>query len=198
MLAEEPDRPAAIAFAHAAELYGAYRWLERRLYELTGAWAGEVAPPEVQIHLDEVSGQHAWHSELWAARLPVIDGIDPETLTRPSGPGAGPLLNALCELDGPVERLAGLYRVVLPRLLATYARHLRRAAPVADAPGVRALQLVRRDEIMSWEAGEAILQGLLMGPDEAAAAATAQQRLESVVVGSGVGSGIVPWPAGAR
>lgn len=195
---EEPDCPAALAFGHAAELYGAYRWLERRLYQLTGTWAGEVAPPEVQIHLDEVSGQHAWHSELWSARLPVLDGIDPETLTRPSGPGAAPLIEALSELDGPVERLAGLYRVVLPRLLATYARHLRRAAPVADAPGVRALRLVRWDEIMSWEAGEALLQGMLRGPDEAAAAAATQQRLESVVVASGVGSGIVPWPPSER
>ncbi len=195
---EGPEPPVALAFGIAAELYGAYCWLERRLYELTGAWAGEAAPPEVQIHLDEVSWQHAWHSELWSARLPVLDGIDPEALTRPSGPAAAPLLDALAELDGPVERLAGLYRVVLPRLLATYARHLRRGAAVADAPGMRALRLVRWDEIMSWEAGEALLQGLLTGPEEAAAAAGAQQRLESSVVASGVSSGIVPWPSSVR
>jgi hypothetical protein len=168
--------------------------MEQRLFELSGAWAAEVTVPEVQIHLDQVSGQHAWHAELWMARLPVLDGTDPEALTRPAGPAVGPLFDALVDSSGTVERLAGLYRVVLPRLLVTYDRHLLRAAPVADAPTVRALRLVRRDEIESWQEGEALLQRLLVGPGDAAAAAAVQQRLESSVVASAVGEGLVPWP----
>jgi hypothetical protein len=168
--------------------------MERRLFELTGTWAAEVTVPEAQVHFDVVSGQHAWHAELWAARLPVLDGVDPEALTRPSGPAVGPLFDALGEPTGTVERLAGLYRVVLPRLLVTYQRNLLLAAPVADAPAVRVLRLVRRDEIEAWEAGEALLQSLLAGPEGAAAATAVQGRLESSLAASGVGSGLLAWP----
>jgi hypothetical protein len=189
-----PGPKVALTLTRSAELYGAYRWMERRLFELTGSWAAEAVEPEVRLHLDVVSGQHAWHAELWEARLPMLDGTDREALTRPGGPVAEPLFGALSEPATTVERLAGLYRVVVPRLLVTYHRHLQRAAPVADAPAVRALRLVRRDEVESWEAGEHLLQELLAGPEDAAVAAAVQARLETPVAGSGVGSGLLPWP----
>lgn len=186
--------PVPLTLAQAAERFGAYRWAEQRLFELTGAWAAEATSPEARIHLDVVSGQHAWHAELWAARLPVLDGTDREALTRPAGPVLGPLLDEVARTHGTVPRLAALYRVVVPRLLTTYGRHLRRTAPVADAPAVRALRLVRRDEIESWEAGEALLEHLVVGAGDAAAAAAVQARLEAGLVASWAGCGLLPWP----
>jgi hypothetical protein len=191
--ADVSDRGGALPVVPAATLVGAYRWAERRLFELTGAWAAEPAPPAVQVHLDEVSVQHAWHAELWADRLPVLDWFDPDAVTGPLGL-AGPLFDTLADLTGPVPRLAGLYRVVVPRLLAGYDRHLARAVPVTDGPVVRALRLVRRDEVDSWRAGEALLQGLVTSPVEAAAAAAAQRDLEAVAVAGGGHVGLFPWP----
>lgn len=193
----EPVRPAALTLFRTAELVGAYRWTERRLFELTGAWAVEADAPAVRLHLDRVSAEHAWHAELWAARLPVIDGVDPDALTRPLGPAVGPLMEALAATAGTVGRLAGLYRVVLPRLLVTYHRHLERAVAVADGPVVRALRLVRRDEAESWAQGESLLEGALATPSDADAAAEVQRRLEATVVAAGAGEGLVPWPEGA-
>jgi hypothetical protein len=186
--------PVPLTLAQAAERFGAYRWAEQRLFELTGAWAAEATSPEARIHLDVVSGQHAWHAELWAARLPVLDGTDREALTRPAGPVLGPLLDEVARTSGTVARLAALYRVVVPRLLTTYGRHLRRAAPATDAPAVRALRLVRRDEVESWEAGEALLEHLVVGAGDAAAAAAVQARLEAGLVASWAGWGLLPWP----
>jgi hypothetical protein len=192
----EPARPGALPLARAAELLGAYRWAERRLFELTGAWAAGTDVPSVQLHLDAVSAEHAWHAELFADRLPVLDGTDREALTRPAGPALGPVMEALAATEGTVGRLAGLYRVVVPRLLTTYGRHLELAAPVADGPAIRALRLVRRDEVESLLRGESLLEGLLVAPADAEAAAEAQRRLESAVVSAGVVGGLVPWPTG--
>jgi hypothetical protein len=189
--------PTSLTLDRAAERFGAYRWAEHRLFELTGAWAAEATSPAARIHLDVVSGQHSWHAELWAARLPVLDGTDPEALTRPAGPVMAGLFDELARARGTVDRLAGLYRVVVPRLLVTYGRHLRRAAPAADAPAVRALRLVRRDEVESWEAGEALLEHLVVGDGEAAAAAAVQARLEAGLVASWAGCGLLPWPDAA-
>ncbi len=191
------DRPlGALPLERAAEHVGAYRWVERRLFELTGAWAAEADLPAVQVHLDRVSTEHAWHAELWEDRLPVLDGTDREALTRPAGPALGALIDTLAATGQTLGRLAGLTRVVLPRLLVTYDRHLARAVPVADGPVVRALRLVRRDELEAWAEGEALLEGALRTTADAAVVAEAQQRLEAAVVGAAIGGGLVPWPRG--
>lgn len=186
--------PGGLTLAQAAERFGAYRWVERRLFELTGAWAAEATPPDARIHLDVVSRQHGWHAELWADRLPVLDGTDHDALTRPAGPVLGPLVAELARQGGTVARLAALYRVVVPRLIVTYDRHLRRATAAADAPAVRALRLVRRDEVEAWQAGEALLEQLLVRPEDAASTAEVQARLEATVVEASGGSGLLPWP----
>lgn len=183
---------AALPVVRTATLVGAYRWAEHRLFELTGAWAAEPSPPAVQVHLDEVSAQHAWHAELWADRLPVLDWFDPDSVTVPFG-AAGPLFDALADLAEPVRRLAGLYRVVVPRLVAGYDHHLARTVPATDGPVIRALRLVGRDEVDAWRAGEARLQALLTSPADASAAADAQRELEAVVVASGAQIGLFPW-----
>src|SRR5271155_836097 len=55
-----------LTLTEAGALVGCYCWIERRLFALTGSWVQEMEDPATQIHLDEVSFQHAWHAELWA------------------------------------------------------------------------------------------------------------------------------------
>ena len=194
---ESPPGPpvrAALELGQASELLGAYCFIERRLFELTGAWSVQVEPPRLAVHLDQLSQQHAWHAELWADRLPVLAGIEPASLIGPLGPAVGPLLDSLAAAETTLERLAGLYRCVLPRLLATYGRHLRRAVPATDAPVMRALRLVRTDELAAWQVGEAQLQALIDTAEAAAAAAAMLERLESAMATDGLGAGLVPWP----
>lgn len=203
------DDAPTLTLADAGALVGGYRWMEHRLFQITGSWAATCADPATRIHLLESSLQHAWHAGLWADRLPVLDHVDPEALTVPSGPAARPLFDAVWALaahESPaggagspasdVRRLAALYRVTLPRLVAGYSHHLAMASPVAEAPTIRALRLVLRDETESWQAGEAILQALLTRPELVAAAAETQRALETIVVEAGIGTGIVPWPDG--
>lgn len=212
------DRP-ALTLDEAAAVAGRYRWIEGRLFELTGSWAATVPWAAARVLLDSASLEHAWHAELWGDRLPVLDGADHDALTcptpalarlfdaadpGPTGPTAGPGAAATgaggtdaLDPDGAwAARLAGLFRVVLPRLLVGYRRHLSLAAPVADGPTIRALRLTARDELDEWQAGEALLQELLVDrPAATAAVASAQQRLENILVTAGIGSGLVTWPA---
>jgi hypothetical protein len=179
-----PAEGAARPLLATAELVGGYRWIERRLFELTGAWALDAGVPALQVHLSEASLQHAWHAELWEDRLPVLASVDQAALTRPT-PAAAAALGVLAETSDPVARLAGLYRGLLPRLLMAYDRHAATAAPVADGPVLRALTLVRRDEIDQWRAGEALLEGLLLGSTEVDQALEAARRLESSLLSAG-------------
>jgi hypothetical protein len=199
---------------HTAEIVGGYRWLETRLFELTGRWAADPSLPEespvpaIRVHFDELRAQHAWHASEWADRLPMARGFDRDALTDPPGIGARDALSALEDgswiadpASGPgtdrirlLGRLAGLHRVILPRLVTTYERHRSVAAPAADRPVLRVLSLVLRDEVEAIRAGEGLLEELMAGSEDVRAAAQAVEHIEGVIVASGVRRGIVCWP----
>lgn len=220
---EAPAPPGAVALPLEAQarLVGAYQWVERRLFEVLGAWGSSEVVPEVQVLFDVYSQQHAWHAELFAERLPVLDSLDPAALVVPpnaevdrmlselSGgarPTAGSAVTGRLMGEAPAGsggsggsggtllRLVGLARAVLPRLVTGYVLHLRRAAPVAEAPLARSLRLVLRDEAEQWQATEALAQTLLRRPHDIAVVTAHQQRLEELVAETG--AGLVPWPDG--
>jgi hypothetical protein len=203
-----------------AALIGEYRWIEHALYALLGRWVEEAPLPSVQVMLDAQSMRHAWHAELWADRLPVLASTDPDRLTVPSTPtavlfgmlgvsvprGAGIGERALTGFEielraedgepvGTLPRLAALYRLVLPRLVASYESHLAAAAEPTDGPVIRALRLVRSDEIEDWRAGERLVERLMTRPHDVAVVGDYLRRLESALVGAGARSGLVRIPA---
>jgi hypothetical protein len=89
-------------------------------------------------------------------------------------------------------RLVGLARVVFPRISCGYALHLRRAVAVSDSAVVRSLRLALRDETDAWQTTELMVQSLIRRPHDVEVVTAHQQRLESLVAGSG--PGLVPWP----
>ncbi len=109
---------------------------------------------------------------------------DPE---RPGGlpgegdPGGGTLL-----------RLAALGRVVLPRLVTGYGRHLRHSSVASDAATARALGLVLADETEEWHSAEAMVEALARRPHDLTVMAAHQQRVESLLVSAGPGA--LGWP----
>ncbi len=213
LVPDDPGTAAPLPLGSSAALLGGYRWIEHALFELLGSWVTTMPLPAVQVFIDGQSARHAWHAQLLAERLPVLAGADPDGLTRPPEP-AGAVLAALAghdvppaEADGPgtaagpqgaLPRLAGLYRVVLPRLVVTYGRHLAAASTVTDGPLIRALRLILADEVEDWHAGERLVQRLVTRPHDVAAVYASQQRLESLVVGASVASGLVPFPSVTR
>ena len=90
----------------SAALVGEYRWIEHALYRLLGQWVTDMPIAAVQVHLDAQSMRHAWHAELFAERLPVMAGSDPDGWTVPSAPTTA-LFAALSGTMPPGVRISG-------------------------------------------------------------------------------------------
>ena len=94
-------------------------------------------------------------------------------------------MDSLRGLTEPVERLAGAYRVALPRAWAAYDLHRRVAAEPGDGSTIRTLEIVSRDVAADWVEGEAALQSVLTDKDAVAGSARTVAALEELLAVSG-------------
>jgi len=85
-----------------------------------------------------------------------------------------------------LDRLAGLSRVVLPRLITAYGRHAEAGSAMADGPVLRTLRLVLTDDVADWREGEALVQSLVRTAGDAERAAAVVARLESLLGADGL------------
>jgi hypothetical protein len=177
--------PTTLSLEDGARVAGHHVWLEMRLFEVLGGWVTSTPEPEVKAHLATHSRRHAWHAELWNGHLPRVAGIDADALIAPAGPAAARVVDGLASAVPTTERLVGLYRVVLPRVVTATAARLDLAAPVADTALARSLRFVLADDLDEWREGEALVQRALVTADDVDRAAAHQGALERLVVEAG-------------
>lgn len=181
------DANRALTLEEAARRIGRYAWVEMRLFEVLGGWVPTVPELDVKLHLGTHADHHAWHAQLWHERLPSLPHLPVDELVRP-GDGVDAFMDALGEprgSDQTVEKLVGLYRVLVPHKVAAYTHHRERTTAVADAPTTRALDLALRDEVDGWLEGNRLLASLLLDEGDVRRAADHQARLESLLVSAG-------------
>jgi hypothetical protein len=151
---------------------GHHAWIEARLFEIVGRWAGTVTEPRSRALFARQSAHHAWHAELWHGLLPALPHVSDSQLVASDEVDAELVatLSALDDADGgdttagAVSRLVALQHQVLPRLLAAYDDHLAHTTPVTDGPTMRVLHLVRADLADDIAAGDALLAALEATP----------------------------------
>ena len=166
-----------------ASLVGHYSWFERRLFEITGSWVTTVTDPgdvEAKLLLAEQSAHHAWHAEMWHQRLPQLREMDPASVTISPSDAFTAFVDELAATTGTVERLAGLGRVAVPRLLVAMDAHAAVASTLADASVLRTIGIVRDDLLEDWLACERVLRGLVVDAGVLQRAVGAQARLDAL------------------
>ena len=67
---------------------GRHAWVEARLFEIVGSWAGTVAEPRSRALFARQSAHHAWHVELWHGLLPALPHLADNQLVGPDGTDA--------------------------------------------------------------------------------------------------------------
>ena len=182
------ELPGLFTVAEAARRVGNYKWVEMRLFEALGGWVATVPELDVKLVLGRHCYHHAWHAELWDKRLPELREMNTERLTVPANEAVERFMDAVREPEAPehtIEKLVGVYRVLLPRKIAAYTYHLNATSRITDAPTMRSLTFALQDEFDDWREGEMLIQSLLSGPSELERAAARQRELEAVIAEAG-------------
>jgi hypothetical protein len=186
------ELPGRFTVEETARRVGNYKWVEQRLFEAMGGWVATVPELDVKLKLGTHCYKHAWHAELWHKRLPELREMNPDRLTVPANDGVVAFLDAVTEPEASgdtIEKLVGVYRVLIPRKIAAYTFHLNNTSTITDAPTIRSLKFVLNDEIDDWREGEMLLQSLIDTPEEAKRAAAHQAKIESLATLAGGISG---------
>ncbi len=182
------ELPGLFPVEESARRVGHYKWIEMRLFEVLGGWVATVPELDVKTTLGRHCYHHAWHAELWHKRLPELREMNPERLTKAPNPEMEAFVAALTAPEAPeetIEKLVGVYRVLLPRKIAAYTYHLNATSRITDAPTIRSLGFILGDELADWREGEMLLQALIETDDEVERAARRAAELETLITRAG-------------
>jgi hypothetical protein len=196
------ELPGSFSVEETARRVGHYKWIEMRLFEALGGWVATVPELDVKMRLGTHCYKHAWHAELWHKRLPELREMNPDRLTVPANDEIVAFVDALTAPEAPdqtIEKLVGVYRVLIPHKIAAYTYHLNNTSTITDAPTIRSLKLALADEFEDWRDGEMLIQSLLESEDEVRRAAGHQATLEAMLLKAGgiAGPGSIGFPVGS-
>lgn len=182
------ELPGLFSVEESARRVGHYKWTEMRLFEALGGWVATVPELDVKMVLGRHTYHHAWHAELWHKRLPELREMNQERLNVPPNDAYVAFMDAVREPEAAeetIEKLVGVYRVLIPRKIGVYTYHLNGTSTITDAPTIRSLKFALQDEFDDWREGEMLLQSLIDTPEKVERAARRQAELERLYIASG-------------
>jgi hypothetical protein len=151
---------ASLTLGESARRFVRYAWIEARLFEVVGRWAGDTDDRAARPVFAANAAHHAWRSGRWRERAPVGRGLPAEWSTSDIDTAdLAALVDGLAALgpDETVERVRAEYLVVLPYLETTYREHLGRLVPISDGPTMRVIRQVIADVVDDLAAGKHLL-----------------------------------------
>src|SRR3954451_6796416 len=167
-----------------------YRYLEIQLMEMIGGWCHTTPPLSLKATFGYHVYDHARNADMLGERLAQLrSGRERED---PANDEFARLCEDVWRLDSTFARRLAFYRVLEPHLVSTYVYHADATDPLADAPTVRLLHdLARNDQShIAW--GQAVLDSMTADAGARHRAVEVQADLEERLVASGgvTGQGI--------
>ncbi|MFT5530469.1 MAG: hypothetical protein ACI91O_000480 [Candidatus Poriferisodalaceae bacterium] len=182
------ELPGLFDVEETARRVGHYKWMETKLFEALGGWVATVPELDVKLRLGTHCYHHAFHAELFHKRLPELREMKPERLTVPPNEELVAFVAALTEPEAShqtIEKLVGVYRVLIPATIAAYTYHRNGTSRITDMPTVRILDMALRDEYEDWIDGEMLIQSMVETPEEIDRAAAHQAKLQKLLLAAG-------------
>jgi len=126
-----------------------FRYAEEWLMMLFGGWIATIPEVPVKTGLGKLTWETAQAADAFGKRLPELRcGRNAVGASESPNEGFAAFVQAIAEPESPdqtIEKLAGVFDVLLPHLVAVYERTARATDQIADAPTIELLDdVVRR------------------------------------------------------
>jgi hypothetical protein len=126
-----------------------FRYAEEWMMLTMGGWLATIPEVPVKTGLGKVIWEGAQAADALGKRLPELRcGRASVSASESPNEGFAALVQDVAEPERPdltIEKLAGLFDVLKPHLLAVYERTARETDPISDAPTIEILE-----DLMRW------------------------------------------------
>jgi hypothetical protein len=167
---------------------GHFSWVEMRLFEALGGWGATVPELPVKLMLSTHSHHFAWHADLWRRRIGEFNGQRADEFVTPPNEQMREVVEIMTGVASSlssIERLVGVYRVIVPHCIAAYTFQMKTTSAATDPSTLRVCKQVLADEVEDWREGELALQTLIANDVDVEVAGAHQRRLERLMVAAG-------------
>jgi transposase-like protein len=141
-----------------------FRYAEEWIMLTLGGWLATIPEVPVKTGLGKIIWESAQSADALGKRLPELRcGRASVAASESPNDGFAALVQAVAEPERPdltIEKLAGLFDVLKPHLLAVYERTARETDQIADAPTVELLDDVMRRTRRHLAWGDEVLERL--------------------------------------
>ena len=162
-----------------------FRYAEEWIMTLLGGWIATIPELPVKVGLGKIIWETAQAADRFGARLPELRcGTRSATASEAPNEGFAAFIRSVAEPESPVEtieKLAGVFDVLLPHLVETYERIAAETDPIADAPTIEILEETLADKARHAAWARAVLGELCRGSEEAARREARRARLEAAL-----------------
>jgi len=125
-----------------------FRYAEEWMMMIMGGWLATIPEVPVKTGLGKFVWDAARAADAMGRRLPELRcGRKAAAASEPANPGFADLIQEVAEPERPdqtIEKLAGIFDVLVPHLIAAYEETARETDQIADAPTIELLEDVLR------------------------------------------------------
>ena len=147
-----------------------FRYAEEWLMMMMGGWVATIPEIPVKTGLGKVIWESAQAADAFGKRLPELRcGRKATDASEASNDGFAAFIQALQEPERPdltIEKLTGVFDVLLPHLIEIYELHRRETDQIADAPTIEILEEIvrKKQRHVSW--GQEVLDTLCQSEEQ--------------------------------
>lgn len=147
-----------------------YRYAEEWMMMILGGWIATIPELPVKTGLGKIVWDLAQGADALGKRLPELRcGRVSVDSSRAANEGFAALIREVAEPDDPdltIEKLTGVFDVLIPHLLEVYERNMEETDAIADAPTIELLDDIVRRHRRHLDWGREVLDRLCEGDAE--------------------------------